>query len=189
MKTIQALVMAILLTTLQVDADTRECRDVDSLAVVTAFDTVTWRGDRAAKTCRFTIGLAPPPSTSAQGAGRLDALRERLSDPKRRMTIFSDSKEGFDATTGLLAAATENVSLPDAAWSRLKSTPVQQTMNSCFEAVRKQTEASRESEGNVFACKVAAAQYKQTKVLYFSALLRVGEGSSEQSFGASIPLP
>ena len=189
MKRFQALIMAILLFTPGVRADTRECRDVDSLAVVTAFDTVTWRGDKAAKICRFTIGLAPSPSTNLQGIGKLDALRESLSDPKRRMAIFSGSSEGFDATTRLLAAATDNASLPDAAWPRLKSPPVQQMMNSCFEAVRKQTEVSRESEGNFFACKVAAAPYKQTKVLYFSALLRLGAGASEQSFGASIPLP
>jgi hypothetical protein len=189
MRTIRTLATVALLVALGVHADTRECRDVDSLAVVTAFDTVTWRGDKAAKTCRFTVGLAPPPSASAQGIKRLDDLRERLADPARRKAIFSDGSRGFDAVAGLLGAASENGSLPDAAWPRLKSAPVQQTLNGCFEAVRKQTEVSRESEGNVFACKVAAAPYRQTKALYFSALLRLGEGPSEQSFGASIPLP
>ena len=186
---LRILVVCILPITLGANADTRECRDVDSMAVVTAFDTVTWRGDKAAKTCRFTVGLAPTPSASAQAVGRLDTLRDKLSDFERRRDILSDMKFGFETTAALLAAATDRASLPDAGWARLKSPSVQQTMSICFDAVRKRAEATHESEGSYFLCKVSVAPFKQTKALYFSAQLKVGEGPSEQSFGASIPLP
>jgi len=183
------LVLCVLPIALGANADTKECRDVDSLAVVTAFDTVTWRGDKAAKTCRFTVGLAPTPSASKQAVGRLGALRDELSDFNRRWVVFSDMKSGFETTAILLAAATDNASLPDAGMTQLKSPSVQKTMSNCFDAVRNRVVATHESEGSHFLCKVSVAPFKETEALYFSAMLRVGESGSEQSFGASIPLP
>lgn len=171
-------------------ADTKTCNDVDNRAEATAFDTITWYGDRTTKVCSFTIGGATKITAHPEAVKLLAGVRRDLADFNKRRDLLSRSSTGDHYVISLLGAATATGFLPDEALSKMKSSrQIRRILDACYKAVSSGEVMNEKSESEDFRCGLTRAPYFNEPKLYLFASLRIATEKSNQEWGTSIPLP